>query len=213
MSYWLFACLHEDLLVLLPCKDATSCILRVSCALSLSISPSQDLLERLEDKLEPEQRDLGLSQGLNEANEEMAGDAPQILPSWDSEYPRPESEEGFGRSNWLAPERAPAAQKSRLRGLFNSPRNLQRTSNCFGQRLDRVGSTSGLGCNRNRVRTGGREGGRGPAHPPPNFFHCLEFFCTPMPQKLCFNVLLTIPFVLRRTHFLFCFFLPLQSRS
>ncbi|XP_066493785.1 natriuretic peptides A-like [Tiliqua scincoides] len=111
------------------------------------------LLERLEDKLEPEDRDSGLTRRFNEPSEDMAGDIPQTFASWDGEYPRPESEQGFGRDHWQPPERAPVAEKNRLRGLFNSPRSLQRSSNCFGQRLDRVGSTSGLGCNRIRSRS------------------------------------------------------------
>ncbi|XP_061457912.1 natriuretic peptides A-like [Rhineura floridana] len=109
------------------------------------------LLERLEDKLESEERETGLSQGLNEPNDEIARDASPDVASWDNEYSRPQSEGTFSRGEWeQSPERAPAAGKNKLRGLVNSPRSIERFSNCFGQRLDRIGSSSGLGCNRNR---------------------------------------------------------------
>ncbi|XP_053136661.1 natriuretic peptides A-like [Hemicordylus capensis] len=106
------------------------------------------LLERLEDKLEQEERESGPSQSFNEGNEEEGGEASQTLASWDGGYGRPPSEGALGRGSWQPPEGAQAAAKRRLGALFHSPRS--RLSNCFGQRLDRLGSSSGLGCNRNR---------------------------------------------------------------
>ncbi|XP_007420132.1 natriuretic peptides A-like [Python bivittatus] len=104
----------------------------------------KDLLERFENKLELAERE-GLEQDQNEANDEPAGDAAQPLSSWDGEYPRPQSEGSNARLNWQYPEKAPAAVRNKLGGLFSGPRRL---SSCFGQRLDRIGAVSGLGCKR-----------------------------------------------------------------
>uniref|UniRef100_A0A8C6XQK7 Natriuretic peptides A n=1 Tax=Naja naja TaxID=35670 RepID=A0A8C6XQK7_NAJNA len=72
-----------------------------------------------------------------------------LLSSWDGEYSRPTSDGTVGHVNWQPPERAPAgAVRNKLGRFFNAPRRI---SSCFGQRLDRIGSVSGLGCNRRYV--------------------------------------------------------------
>uniref|UniRef100_A0A670Z2B3 Uncharacterized protein n=1 Tax=Pseudonaja textilis TaxID=8673 RepID=A0A670Z2B3_PSETE len=90
-----------------------------------------------------------IERNLDEANEEPEGDAAQLLSSWDGEYSRPSSDGTVGRVNWQPPERAPAAaMRNKLGVFFNAPRRI---SSCFGQRLDRIGSVSGLGCHRRYV--------------------------------------------------------------
>ncbi|XP_034263641.1 natriuretic peptides A-like [Pantherophis guttatus] len=101
----------------------------------------KDLLQRIESKVALAEKDE-IERDPNDANEEPVGDAAQLLSSWDGDYSRPPSD----GTNWQPPERAPAAAaRNKLRGFFNAPRRL---SSCFGQRLDRIGSVSGLGCNR-----------------------------------------------------------------
>ncbi|KAM3824207.1 natriuretic peptides A [Vipera latastei] len=108
----------------------------------------KDLLERIESQVVLAEKEE-IEHDLKEANEEPVGDADQLISSWDGEYSRPPSEGGVGRVNWQPPERAPAAAvRNKLGGFFSGPRRL---SNCFGQRLDRIGSVSGLGCNRRHV--------------------------------------------------------------
>ncbi|XP_063173714.1 natriuretic peptides A [Candoia aspera] len=107
----------------------------------------KDLLERFENKLELAERG-GREQDLDEPNEELVGDAAQPVSSWDGEYPRPQKEGGMSRVNWQSQERAPGAVQNKLGGFLNAPR---RVSNCFGQRLDRIGSVSGLGCKRSHT--------------------------------------------------------------
>ncbi|CAI5783063.1 natriuretic peptides A-like [Podarcis lilfordi] len=104
------------------------------------------LLELLEDRLE-----FGGKESALEPNDETARDVSQASATWDNEYARPQGEGAFGPSSWEQPvAREPAAARNKLRALFNSPHSLQRSSNCFGQRLDRIGTSTGLGCNRNR---------------------------------------------------------------
>ncbi|ETE61686.1 hypothetical protein L345_12561, partial [Ophiophagus hannah] len=110
----------------------------------------KDLLQRIESQAVLAEKEE-IDRDLDEANEEPVGDAAQLLSSWDGEYSRPSSDSTIGRVNWQPPERAPAAAvRNKLRGFFNGPRRL---SSCFGQRLDRIGSVSGLGCNRRHRRT------------------------------------------------------------
>uniref|UniRef100_A0A8D0H646 Natriuretic peptides A n=1 Tax=Sphenodon punctatus TaxID=8508 RepID=A0A8D0H646_SPHPU len=113
----------------------------------------KNLLDNLEDKISSEDTEAGLSQGFSEQSEEAPGDALRPLASWDGEYVRPQKEGAFGRSSWEPPEKPPSSLKSKLQVLLNSPRSMRRSSDCFGQRIDRIGSKSGMGCNRNRVRT------------------------------------------------------------
>uniref|UniRef100_A0A8C8RQ27 Natriuretic peptide A n=1 Tax=Pelusios castaneus TaxID=367368 RepID=A0A8C8RQ27_9SAUR len=106
---------------------------------SASISELADfktLLDRLEDKLPPEEAD------------ETPGDVSHPLAPWNGEYIRPQREDlAYGRSSWELPEKPSSSLKSKLRALLNSPRSMRRFSDCFGQRLDRIGTQSGLGCN------------------------------------------------------------------
>ncbi|XP_042333969.1 natriuretic peptides A-like [Sceloporus undulatus] len=107
----------------------------------------KDLLEHLEDKLG--EREAEFVPGFNEPDDAMAGDASQNVADWDNQDARPMSQGGIERGNWQPPERV-ATTRSKFRGLFNAPRSLQRSSGCFGQRMDRIGASSGLGCRRNR---------------------------------------------------------------
>ncbi|XP_026546873.1 natriuretic peptides A-like [Notechis scutatus] len=121
-----------------------------------SISQSEladfkDLLQRIESQVALAKKEE-IERNLDEANEEPEGDAAQLLSSWDGEYSRPSSDGTVGRVNWQPPERAPAAAvRNKLGAFFNAPRRL---SSCFGQRLDRIGSVSGLGCNRRYAPSG-----------------------------------------------------------
>ncbi|XP_063001533.1 natriuretic peptides A-like [Elgaria multicarinata webbii] len=81
------------------------------------------LLERLEEKLQPEESDTGLGRGFDEPNGETAEDAYETLPSWEDEYAQPQSEGGFGHGRRQPPERMPAATRNKLRALFSAPRN------------------------------------------------------------------------------------------
>ncbi|KAG8142182.1 hypothetical protein E2320_006135, partial [Naja naja] len=105
----------------------------------------KDLLQRIESQAALVEKEE-IERDLDEASEEPAGDATQLLSSWDGEYSRPTSDGTVGHVNWQPPERAPAgAVRNKLGRFFNAPRRI---SSCFGQRLDRIGSVSGLGCNR-----------------------------------------------------------------
>nr|ABA82082.1 atrial natriuretic peptide [Chelodina longicollis] len=106
------------------------------------------LLDRLEDKLPSEEADAGLSQGYNEQNEEAPDGASRPLAPWNSEYARPQRGGlAYGRNSWELPEKLSSAPRSKLRALLNAPRSMRRFSDCFGQRIDRIGAQSGLGCN------------------------------------------------------------------
>ncbi|XP_053257064.1 natriuretic peptides A-like [Podarcis raffonei] len=113
---------------------------------SSELADLKALLELLEDRLE-----FGGKESELQPNDETARDVSQASATWDTEYARPQGEGAFSPSSWEQPvAREPAAARNKLRALFNSPRSLQRSSNCFGQRLDRIGTSTGLGCNRNR---------------------------------------------------------------
>ncbi|XP_044301446.1 natriuretic peptides A-like [Varanus komodoensis] len=108
----------------------------------------KDLLERLEDKLEPGVRDVGPGQVFDEPADEMVENASETSPSWEDGHVPPQREGGYGAR--LRPEALPAATRDKLRALSTFPRGIQRFSNCFGQRLDRIGAISGMGCGRRR---------------------------------------------------------------
>uniref|UniRef100_A0A8C3SD69 Natriuretic peptides A n=1 Tax=Chelydra serpentina TaxID=8475 RepID=A0A8C3SD69_CHESE len=124
-----------------------------SSASAAELADFKTLLDRLEDKLPSEAAQAGLSQEMNEQNEEAPGDASRPLAPWNSEYVRPQREGlAYGRDSWELPEKPPSALRSTLRALLNAPRSTRRFSDCFGQRIDRIGAQSGLGCNNYRVR-------------------------------------------------------------
>lgn len=99
-------------------------------------------------------------QVLNEQNEE-AGAALSSLPEvppWTGEVSPAQRDGGaLGRGPWDSSDRS-ALLKNKLKALLAAPRSLRRSS-CFGGRMDRIGTQSGLGCNSFRVRgTGGGSG-------------------------------------------------------
>ncbi|XP_030393137.1 natriuretic peptides A-like [Gopherus evgoodei] len=124
-----------------------------SSASAAELADFKTLLDRLEDKLPLEAAETGLSQEMNERNEEAPGDASRPLAPRNSDYVRSQREGlAYGRNSWELPEKPPSALRSKLRALLNSPRSMRRFSDCFGQRIDRIGVQSGLGCNSYRVR-------------------------------------------------------------
>ncbi|XP_050787535.1 natriuretic peptides A-like [Gopherus flavomarginatus] len=124
-----------------------------SSASAAELADFKTLLDRLEDKLPLEAAETGLSQEMNEQNEEAPGDASRPLAPRNSDYVRSQREGlTYGRNSWELPEKPPSALRSKLRALLNSPRSMRRFSDCFGQRIDRIGAQSGLGCNSYRVR-------------------------------------------------------------
>lgn len=101
-----------------------------------SAFPLQALLERLEDKFSLMEA-LESSPDLQEpkAEEEMPA---QLLE--DSDVPQPEP-----RFTPSAPQSYRDTFLKKLRGL-QAPK-MMRDSGCFGRRIDRIGSLSGMGCN------------------------------------------------------------------
>ncbi|XP_038603020.1 natriuretic peptides B [Tachyglossus aculeatus] len=94
----------------------------------------QELLNRLRDKFSVLEELEADSEPETEA-EEPAGNSAEL---WEESEPRARP------ATVGSPEyRAPALQA--LRGLQNP--KFMRESGCFGRRLDRIGSISGLGCN------------------------------------------------------------------
>ncbi|XP_005292870.2 natriuretic peptides A-like [Chrysemys picta bellii] len=119
-----------------------------SSASAAELADFKTLLDRLEDKLPSEEAEAGLSQEMKEQDEEAPGDASRPLGPRNSNYVRPQREGlAHGRNSWELPEKPPSALRSKLRALLNSPRSMRRFSDCFGQRIDRIGAQSGLGCN------------------------------------------------------------------
>ncbi|XP_077168215.1 natriuretic peptides A-like [Paroedura picta] len=106
-----------------------------------SLSPAKELasmealLERLEEKVAlmedlQTEADLEEPQGQRERQAEASEDSSDLQPEAGAESgPLPSY-----RSSWL----------KHLRGL-QAPKSL-RESGCFGRRLDRIGSMSGMGC-------------------------------------------------------------------
>ncbi|XP_074831732.1 natriuretic peptides A-like [Carettochelys insculpta] len=119
-----------------------------SSALAAELADFKTLLDSLEDKIPSEEAGAGLSPEMNEPNEEAPGDDSQPLASWNKESIRPPRKGlAYGHNSWEQPEKPASALRSQLRALLNSPRSTRRFSDCFGQRIDRIGAQSGLGCN------------------------------------------------------------------
>lgn len=101
-------------------------------------------------------------QALSEQNEE-AGAALSSLPEvppWTGEVSPAQRDGGaLGRGPWDSSDRS-ALLKNKLKALLAAPRSLRRSS-CFGGRIDRIGTQSGLGCNSFRVRGTGDGNGTG----------------------------------------------------
>ncbi|KAM7097384.1 natriuretic peptides A [Molossus nigricans] len=112
----------------------------------------KNLLDRLEDKMPLEDEVLS-PQVLSEQNEE-AGAALSSLPEvppWTGEVSPAQRDGGaLGQGPWDSSDRS-ALLKNKLKALLAAPRSLRRSS-CFGGRMDRIGSQSGLGCNSFRYR-------------------------------------------------------------
>ena len=100
----------------------------------------QSLLGRLEETLAggaPEDNTLVEQEEEQEYDGADQGpDRPPVGPERPAAGP---AAGGYGR---------PATQRSRLQDLLMATRS--RTSSCFGSRMDRVGNSSGLGCNTGR---------------------------------------------------------------
>ncbi|CAJ0937033.1 unnamed protein product [Ranitomeya imitator] len=108
----------------------------------------EGLLERLEDKLPVEEPEVQ-GQDLFIGNYDSS-DPPQSsnsAPSWAGEAARPPADMGYSRGSWTPPEKI-SPLKNKLRELLNAPRSMRRSSDCFGSRIDRIGSQSGMGCGR-----------------------------------------------------------------
>ncbi|KFO31608.1 Natriuretic peptide A [Fukomys damarensis] len=120
----------------------------------------KNLLDHLEEKMPLEEEVM--PQVPREQNDE-AGAVLSVLPeapSWTGEAnPVPRDGGALGRGPWDSPDRS-ALLKGKLRALLTAPRSLRRSS-CFGGRIDRIGTQSGLGCNSFRVRDGDGNGGGG----------------------------------------------------
>ncbi|XP_019063566.1 natriuretic peptides A [Fukomys damarensis] len=111
----------------------------------------KNLLDHLEEKMPLEEEVM--PQVPREQNDE-AGAVLSVLPeapSWTGEAnPVPRDGGALGRGPWDSPDRS-ALLKGKLRALLTAPRSLRRSS-CFGGRIDRIGTQSGLGCNSFRYR-------------------------------------------------------------
>ncbi|XP_055471249.1 natriuretic peptides A [Psammomys obesus] len=119
---------------------------------SAGLMDFKNLLDRLEEKT-PLEDEVLAPQALSEQNDE-AGTALSSLPEvppWTGEAnPAQRDGSALGRGPWDPSDRS-ALLKSKLRALLTAPRSLRRSS-CFGGRIDRIGSQSGLGCNSFRYR-------------------------------------------------------------
>ncbi|XP_036390271.1 natriuretic peptides A-like [Megalops cyprinoides] len=95
---------------------------------------------------------------LEQFEETLAGEEAAVRPE-DYEDVRPETEESQASPEWERdrgeqgpvsgaknPDEGSPARRSRLKDLLMSTRS-QFTSACFGARMDRIGTYSGLGCN------------------------------------------------------------------
>nr|BAE92272.1 atrial natriuretic peptide [Polypterus endlicherii] len=67
----------------------------------------------------------------------------QASSSWDREK---EKEGQWNMGDSRKPFDGYKSDSSRLRDLLLAPRNSRGTSGCFGSRIDRIGSSSSLGC-------------------------------------------------------------------
>ncbi|XP_019367263.1 PREDICTED: natriuretic peptides A [Gavialis gangeticus] len=110
-----------------------------------SLSPAKELasmealLERLEDK-------FSLMEALESSPDLQEPKAEEEMPAElleDSDVPKPEP-----RFTPSAPQSYRDSFLKRLRGL-QAPK-MMRDSGCFGRRIDRIGSLSGMGCNGSR---------------------------------------------------------------
>ncbi|XP_037355547.1 natriuretic peptides A [Talpa occidentalis] len=121
----------------------------------------KNLLDHLEDKM-PLEEEVVPPQALREQNEEAGAALSPLpeVPSWTGEVSPGQRDGGvLGQGPWDSSDRS-ALLKSKLRALLAAPRSLRRSS-CFGGRMDRIGTQSGLGCNSFRVRRTGCGNGMG----------------------------------------------------
>uniref|UniRef100_W5ME75 Natriuretic peptide A n=2 Tax=Lepisosteus oculatus TaxID=7918 RepID=W5ME75_LEPOC len=104
----------------------------------------KDIIERLEEKLTPSEENE-LYPGSEELSMDSGEDAlvsPGIL--------RQQEENLLLNPNRLIQENSP---RSRLRDLAGLARTTKSFGGCFGNRVDRIGSWSGLGCNSSKFGT------------------------------------------------------------
>ncbi|XP_024066339.1 natriuretic peptides B-like [Terrapene carolina triunguis] len=104
---------------------------------SRELQSLQDLIERLKEKIQGEE-------GGPLELESLDYGAEDDDPSWDL----------------AEPASSPAAQlqprdpvESQWRNLLASPRRMRHFSGCFGTRIERIGSQTGLGCNIFKARS------------------------------------------------------------
>ncbi|XP_077113546.1 natriuretic peptides A-like [Ranitomeya variabilis] len=119
-----------------------------SSIISSDLSDLKGLLERLEDKLpveEPEVPGQDLFIGNYDSSDPLQSS--NSAPSWAGEAARPPADMGYSRGSWTPPEKI-SPLKNKLRELLTAPRSMRRSSDCFGSRIDRIGSQSGMGCGR-----------------------------------------------------------------
>ncbi|XP_028849215.1 natriuretic peptides A [Denticeps clupeoides] len=97
-----------------------------------SLTKLKVLLQQLEENL--------AASDYEEANPDA--DASPAGAAWDRDIQRTQTED-------VNPQEALQAQKNRLLDLLMTTRS-KGFSSCFGGRLDRIGSSSNLGCNTNK---------------------------------------------------------------
>ncbi|KAM4016890.1 natriuretic peptides A-like [Anomaloglossus baeobatrachus] len=116
--------------------------------ISSDLSDLKGLLERLEDKLpveEPEIPAQDVFVGNYDSSDPLQ--SANSAPSWAGEAARPPADMGYNRGSWAQPDKI-SPLKNKLRELLNAPRSMRRSSDCFGSRIDRIGTQSGMGCGR-----------------------------------------------------------------
>lgn len=102
------------------------------------LSSLKDLLERLEEKLSPgEESDVyaGSEDLVNDPEEDADLILDNVRKQTEKEFYKPA---GFREEN---------LQRGRLRSIATSARSM---NGCFGNRIERIGSWSSLGCNNSR---------------------------------------------------------------
>lgn len=113
------------------------------------------LLDNLEDQIPPEDPDMP-PQMLAEQNEEAEAEQ----QNWPQEADGIQRDRGLVPRDPVSAERAVSLLRTKLQAMLSTPRSTRR-SGCFGGRIDRIGSHTGLGCNSFRVRRLGIRLGQG----------------------------------------------------
>ncbi|MBN3285344.1 ANFV protein, partial [Polyodon spathula] len=98
----------------------------------------QDLIERLEEKLSPDEESdvyAGSEDLVNNPEDDVDLILDNVRKQAEKEFYKPA---GFREENM---------QRGRLRSIATSARSM---NGCFGNRIERIGSLSSLGCNNSR---------------------------------------------------------------